>query len=217
MKIIVIDNNQEYNNYICNILTKLMFQNNHEYQILSFYKYNNKLKKLIHDNDTKIYIVDLKLQNISGYDICREIREDANDWNSIIIISSAYNQKEHIISLRLLIFTYLVKLNNFENNLRDALEKAINILNSNNFLIIDRNTKVAINDICYIKKIKNSKYCSIKTIHNDEIRIRKSLKYLEKTLKFRKVKNYLLVNDKNISLEIKDEVIFKNSDKIVLY
>ena len=105
-----------------------MFQNNYEYQILPFYNYDSKLKRVIYDNEIKIFIVDLKLQSKSGYDICREIREEANDWNSIIIISSAYNKKESIISLRLLIFTYLVKINNFEKNLRDTLEKAISIL-----------------------------------------------------------------------------------------
>ena len=217
MKIIVIDNNQEYNDFICNIITKLMFQNNYEYQILPFYNYDSKLKRVIYDNEIKIFIVDLKLQSKSGYDICREIREEANDWNSIIIISSAYNKKESIISLRLLIFTYLVKINNFEKNLRDTLEKAISILENNKFLTIDKGTKVAINDICYIKKIKNSKYCSINTIHNDKIRIRRSLKSLEKELKFKKLKNYLLLNDYNISFESKEEVIFKNNDKLDIY
>lgn len=217
MKIIVIDNNQEYNDFICNIITKLMFKNDYEYQILPFYKYNNRLKRLIHDKDIKIFIVDLKLQNKSGYDICREIREEANDWNSIIIISSAYNQKEDIISLRLLVFTYLVKFNNFEENLIETLEKATSILDDNKFLKVDKNTKVSINDICYIKKIKNSKYCSIKTIHNDIVKIRRSLKSLEKELKFKKVKNYLLLNDNNISFKSKEEVIFKNNDKIDIY
>lgn len=210
MKIVVIEDNYEFNQIICKYINQILIENDLDYDVISFNGYNKKLKRIIHDKEIKIYIVDIKLDNYSGYDICREIREEAYDWDSIIIIASIYNQKENFISLRLLIFTYLSKLSNFENNLKDTIIYASNILEHKNFLAINKRSKISTNDICYILKEKNSKYCFIKTLDND-YRIRRSLKSLKDELKLRKIKNYLLVNDKNIKSTNKSEIIFENN------
>lgn len=210
MKIVVIEDNYEFNQIICKYINQILIENDLDYDVISFKGYNKKLKRIIHDKEIKIYIVDIKLDNYSGYDICREIREEAYDWDSIIVIASIYNQKENFISLRLLIFTYLSKLSNFENNLKDTIIDASNILEHRNFLAINKRSKILTNDICYILKEKNSKYCFIKTLDND-YRIRRSLKSLKDELKLRKIKNYLLVNDKNIKSTNKSEIIFENN------
>lgn len=184
-----------------------------DYSLKSFRGYDNNLKKIIYSDEIKIYIIDLKLNGYSGYDICREIREQACDWNSIIIIASVYNEKENMISLRLGIFTYLSKLCDFESNLNEAISFAIHVMRKNRFLKVNRDCEISIKDICYILKEKNSKYCIIKTFY-DEYRIRKPLKELEKKLHFKKVKNYLLINESNTKIIEKNRVVFENKIEI---
>ena len=103
-----------------------------------------------------------------------------------------------MISLRLLIFTYLSKFYDFENK---------------KLLTINRKCKILITDICYILKEKDSKYCYIKTLDN-EYRIRKSLKHLKEELHLKKIKNYILINEKNVLLRDKNTIIFKNKLEI---
>lgn len=110
MKIIVIENNHNFNKKICKYLNQVLIENNLNWNPIPFLNFNDELNEIIHDKEIKIYIIDIKLSNnFSGYDICRLIRESAYDWDSIIIISSIHNQKEDFISLRLSIFTYLSK------------------------------------------------------------------------------------------------------------
>lgn len=213
MKIVIIEDNLEFNQKICKYLNQVLIENNLEWKIIAFSNYNKELKNLIHNKEIKIYIIDIKIGSYSGYDICRQIRESAYDWDSIIIISSILNQKENFISLRLSIFTYLSKLNQFEENLKESIVHAINILEKKKFLTINKSCQVSINDICYILKEKNSKYCFIKTL-DENFRIRRSLKSLEKDLKLRKIKNYLLVNDRNIKSSNKNTITFENKIKI---
>lgn len=107
MQIVVIEDNYDFNQLVCKQINQILIENNLDYPIKSFMNYNNDLKKVIHNKKIKIYIIDMSLDIYSGYDVCREIREAAYDWDSIIIIASVHNQKENIISLRLSIFTYL--------------------------------------------------------------------------------------------------------------
>jgi len=214
MKIIVIENNHNFNKKICKYLNQVLIENNLNWNPIPFLNFNDELNEIIHDKEIKIYIIDIKLSNnFSGYDICRLIRESAYDWDSIIIISSIHNQKEDFISLRLSIFTYLSKHYRYEDNLKESVLQAINILEQKKFLKINKSCRISINDICYILKEKNSKYCYIKTL-DDHFRIRKSLKSLEKELQLRKVKAYLLVNDKNIKSTDKNKITFENKIKI---
>ncbi len=214
MKIVVVEDNKEFNLLICESVNDIARKSCLKYQLLNFYDFNNKLREIIYSCDIKIYIVDLQLNFQSGYDICREIREGANDWNSIIIICSAYNQKEEIISLRLSVFTYISKHINFKDNLRISGNKAIQVLSRNKTITINRNTKISINDICYIEKIKRTKYCRIVTLDFKEYKIMKTIKMLQKELNFKQVKNYLLINDNNIRIIDKQEIIFINKISI---
>lgn len=214
MKIIVVENNRNFNKRICKYINQVLMANNSNWTVEPFFNFTEKLNNIIHDKEIKIYIIDIKLGGkYSGYDICRSIRESAYDWDSLIIISSIHNEKEDFISLRLSIFTYLSKHNKYEENLKESVTEAINILDKKKFLTINKNCSISINDICYILKEKNSKYCYIKTL-DDHFRIRKSLKSLEKELRLRKVKAYLLVNDRNIKSTDKNKIIFENKIKI---
>ena len=78
---------------------QVLIEENLDVGILTFDKYTKELNRLIYSNEIKIYILDYDLgENTSknGYDIAREIRSDAHDWYSIIIICSIHNKKERM-------------------------------------------------------------------------------------------------------------------------
>ena len=200
MKIVVVENDNIWSQRTIKNITKSLIKENINKPIITFNKYTQELKKLIYDNSQKIYILDIELGESSGYDIAREIRDCANDWDSIIIISSIYNQKENIISDRLSVLTYISKLIDFDINMQQSIKLAIKILSKNNFLEFKESgikEKIAINDIEYIKKEKYSKYCIIKTTDNT-FRVRDTISNLKENTKLTQIKKDLLINTKQI-------------------
>lgn len=217
MKVVIVEDILETQKILSKNIDQVLIQNNLDINIVCFNKYNNDLKKVIYDNEIKIYVLDVNLGincNKSGYDIAREIRETAHDWYSIIIICSAYNQKENFISARLSILTYLSKSENFEYNLKETIKLAIEIINEQNGVSINKH-KLYYKEILYALKEKYSKYCVIKTLDN-EVRVRKNIYELEKELHLKKYKRHLLANEKNIAIIKDDEIVFKNDEKVEL-
>lgn len=201
MKIVIVENDEKWLNRTIKNVNKTLIREHIDEKIISFHKYTKELKEIIYDNSKKIYILDIELGDASGYDIAREIRDCANDWESIIIISSIYNQKENIISDRLAILTYISKLIDFDNNIKESVKLAIKIISKDNFFEFKEsgiNNKIPINSIIYIKKDKYSKYCIIKTI-DDTFRIRDTISNLKNKTKLTQIKKDLLINKKYIN------------------
>lgn len=202
MKIIIIDNNNSWLKSIEKITNETL-SNTLEMEVISFKKYNNKLKDLIFDGTSKIYVIDYELDDeINGNDIAHEIREDAFDWKSIIIMISIYNRKCCIITKRLCIYTYIAKDRSFKPNLQISIKSAINILNSHKLIEIKENRqkfKIPINEIVQINKEKLTKYCNIKTLNNNVFRVRTSLSEINKQLNFKRINNHTLINPNQIT------------------
>ena len=215
MKVVIVEDKKEINNKINKLTNRILIEKNYDSDVISFLGYNEELKKILYSPERKIYILDIILNDYSGHDIAREIREKAKDWDSIIIISSAHNLKETLISERLSIFTYLLKEKNFEEELKETIESALSILELKGVLTPNKEYKLIHDDIFYVKREKNSKYCNIHTL-KDIIRVRKSLKSIQQELKLKKIKKYLLVNEKNINFLKEEEIIFKNEEVLKL-
>lgn len=201
MKIVIIENNESWLKRTIKDVNKVLVKEHFDEKVLSFKRYTKELKDIIYDNSKKVYIIDVELDNISGYDIAREIREGANDWESIIIISSIFNQKEDFISDRLSILTYISKLSNFDINIKNSVDLAIKILSKKNFFEFKESGidhKIVIDDIIYIKKEKYSKYCHIKTV-NSFFRIRDTIANIKEKTKLTEIKKGLLVNKRYIA------------------
>lgn len=218
MKIIVVEDIEKYNKIILKNVEQVLIEKNLDINIINFYKYNNNLKEIIYNGEIKIYILDIELgenSTKSGYDITREIRLLAHDWYSIIIICSIYKLKQNFISSRLSIYKYISKYNNFENNIKINLRKALNELNKENAIDINNHCKLYYSEILYALKEKYSKYCIIKTLDN-EFRVRKNIYQLEEELHLKKFKRHLLANEENITSVNDDEITFKNNEKVKL-
>lgn len=201
MKIVIIENDENWSKRTMRNIETVLSSNKVEGKILLFKEYNENLKRLIYDNNKKIYVLDIELGDSSGYDIAKEIRDEAHDWESVIIISSIYNQKENIISDRLSVLTYISKLSRFDNNMKESVKLAISIITKNNFLEFKEsgiNYKIPINDVIYIRKEKYSKYCIIKTVDNF-FRVRDSLMNLKEASKLTQIRKDLLINKKYIT------------------
>lgn len=209
MEVVVIEDEIFWENKIKQILE----DNNKEDKFLYFSKYDEALNEVINNKNLKIYLLDIELKNssIDGVNIASEIRE--KDWKSIIVFFSAYNEKESIISLRLNVLTYVSKSDNFETELVETFNSAKDILLEHNTIKVNINgneINLYVNDILYIIKEKNSKYCLINTT-NGILRTRSSLSEFRRKTNFRQEKKHLLVNENNIKYSLADRIIFNNN------
>ena len=211
MKIIVVEDEKKWNEKIVKLINQMLDEKRLEIEIISFYDYTKELDKIIKSKETNFYILDVELPTKNGTDITRKIRREINDWESLITITSVHNQKDSFLSKSLYVLGYLSKFDDFENNLKENILLGLNILESRGY--INSNTGIGKDDILYIQREKDSKYCTIKTF-DDEIRIRMSLSLLENKFHLRRIKKYLLVNDKNIISNLGNEIVFKNNIKI---
>ncbi len=200
MKVVIVEDNKFWNEKIVSIVEKVLKDNNVNIDIVSENKYNEKIEKIIFDNTIKIFILDIKLPQISGYEIGNSIRYEKEDWKSIIIMVSSHNYKEEIISARLSILTYISKEKNFVDNLTKALSVSLNSILRKRVIEIKEGKKVHklfLKNILYIEKEKNSKYCIIGT-SNRTFRVRNSLRELKEKTNFEQIKKHLLVNPENV-------------------
>ena len=209
MEVVVIEDEIFWKNKIKQILE----DNNKEDKFLYFSKYDEALNEVISNKNLKIYLLDIELKNssIDGVNIASEIRE--KDWKSIIVFFSAYNEKESIISLRLNVLTYVSESDTFETELVETCNSAKDILLEHNPIKVNINgneINLYVNDILYIIKEKNSKYCLINTT-NGILRTRSSLSEFRRKTNFRQEKKHLLVNENNIKYSLADRIIFNNN------
>lgn len=171
----------EDNNIILNknidIINKTMFNNNTSYKIYKFLSYNNELRDIIKsDMENKIYILDIELDNKSGIDISREIRNE--DINSFIILSTAHTEYlPYTIKSKLLIFDFVSKFDDYEINLSRVIKNILTIYYESR--TIDITTKDSIKRI-YLNDILELKYN--KTLGKTEIITKKNVYYVKKSL-----------------------------------
>lgn len=213
---IVCDDNKEINKKINNIIKKIMLPKDLKYKILEFNRYDNEFKRIMNSKiGYKVYILDIEVDNVSGLDIIRKIR--TKDWNSVIIIISAYYELSYqAFRNRLLILDFISKFDNFENKVKECILLSLNILNSKTCLdFISENImhKIDYDDILYITRDDKKRKVLIYTYYKTyEINI--SLFDIEKKLNLNFIKTHraCIVNKNNVK-EIdynENKITFKN-------
>ncbi len=120
--IICEDEPELLNEYIRQI-EKIMMLYDVEYKYHTYTCYDKTWKKEIKEiKGFKIYILDIKTDCGSGISAARQIREEFDDWVSMIIMISAYTEyKYEVLSKRLMLVDFINKNTNFEKKLRAAL------------------------------------------------------------------------------------------------
>ncbi len=95
-----------------------------EYKCHFFTGYGQKFKKKVKEEiGFKIYILDVKTQEGTGIDAARYIREECDDWVSMIIVITAYTEfKYDALGKRLLILDFISKMDKYKDRLRNDFQ-----------------------------------------------------------------------------------------------
>lgn len=149
------------------IINKTMFENNIDYRVYPFSECSESFKKIITTEiKNKIYILDIELDDVSGIDIARDIR--CTDMESLIIISTTHTEYlPYTLKSKIMLFDYVSKFEDYEENLSSVIIRALNSYSLNkyiNFKSNNKNLKILLKDILFIKYNINKKCTVIKTV-----------------------------------------------------
>lgn len=204
-------------------IDRFMMSNDEEYKIHRFKGYTKKWEAFVRNNkEYKVYLLDIKTAEGSGIDAARRIREEFDDWVSMIMIITAYSEyKYEALSKRLMLVDFINKLDDFEIRLREALQICMKNYDKKfksikyNYRNISYN--IELRNILYIEKEPDSKRSMIKTIHGDYY-IQGSLESISKNLdkRFVKCSRSVFVNIEQVEFyNYKENVItFKNGETL---
>ncbi len=207
------------------IIHNFMMSYDTEYEIHTFTGYDKKFERIVKSEiGFKVYFLDIKTKTGSGIDAARFIREEEDDWVSLIIIVTAFSEYRYeALGNRLFLLDFISKVNNCKQKVVDSLKVAMkNYDNREKTLNYEYNYvlhKIEYRHIIFIEKEQDSKRCIIQTTY-DQYPIPKTLSEVAKMLdnRFLKIHRSLIVNlDQIEQYEIKTgEITFKNGMKTQL-
>lgn len=206
-------------------ITKFMMNYDIDYKIHEFSDYNQKFEDYAKKDDGfKIYLLDIVTNKTSGINAARRIREEYEDWVSVIIMVTSHTEfKYEALSSRLYLLDFINKLNSMENKIKEDLviamkhydnrQKQIKYTYNRNFYNIE------LREIICIEKEQDSKRCVVTTKYGQQI-IPGTLNDVYKMLddRFLKVHKSLIINKDEIR-EFEpstNKLTFKNGDTTYL-
>ena len=221
LNFIVGEDDPNFEKRMKHLIDNFMMNFDIEYQYHSCSGYDKKFQKLVEEDiGFKVYFLDIKTKHGSGLDAARMIREECDDWISIIVIVTAFNEYRYeALGNRLYLLDFISKLDDCDKRVTDALKKAMkNYDNRYKSLSYEYNyitRKVEFRHIVYIEKEQDSKRCIIKTTYGTQL-ISKSLVEVEKMLdnRFMKTHRSMIVNlDYVREFDAKEnKITFKNNE-----
>lgn len=167
IEFIIYNENKEINKIIEQEIDKQMINTNIDYKTNYYYEFNNNLKNNINNNNFKIYILNQTNISKSGLEIAKYIREEKDDWKSIIIFISKTNEyKLNILTKRLFVLDYILI-----DDIKTELNKLIKICLKNydtspnelKYKYKGINYNILFKEIIYIEKEQDNKRCIIHT------------------------------------------------------
>ena len=218
---IICDDNNDFLKKEKRIVDNFMMRSDIEYKTYLFKEYDKAFNNIMTDDiGFKIYLLDIQTKDGSGLDAARKIREEYDDWVSVIIIVTAFNEfKYEALGNRLYLLDFVNKMNNCDEKLIEDFERALKHYNTRNkTLKYEYNhilRQVEFRHIIYIEKIPDSKGCTIKTTYGEQI-INKTLSETFKLLdkRFIKTSRSMIINVDFIrEYDIKEnKLVFSNGD-----
>lgn len=154
-------------------IEKVMMNYDFEYKFEVFRGYTPKWRiSALKDDSFKIYLLDIKTKEGSGLDAARYIREELDDWQSMIIMITAYPEyKYEALGKRLLLVDFINKLDDCNKRLKEAVKISLKNYDKRPKALKYTYKKVIYNieyrKIIYIEKEQDNKRCIIKTIEGD--------------------------------------------------
>lgn len=216
MEFVICDDEKVFRSNIRRVIDKVLMNQEYDYDVIEFSKFDPSFKKKIQESTHKIYILDIEIKDsISGIDIARKIRE--NDWESIIIFVTSHNELGYqALKARIMLLDFISKYDDFENNLESILRKSLSLINSKKTIKFDSEGTsyiIHLSDILYIEKDTVDRKCIIKTTYN-EIVVNKTLNYMIQNLDDRfylSHRSCLINTDKIRKIDWKNSVIYFES------
>ena len=198
---IICDDNNDFLKKEKRIVDNFMMRSDVEYKTYLFKEYDKAFDDLMaKDIGFKIYLLDIQTKNGSGLDVARKIREVNDDWVSVIIIITAFNEfKYEALGNRLYLLDFVNKMNNCDEKLLEDFERALKNYNARSkTLKYEYNhvlRQIELRQIIYIEKIPEGKGCVIKTTYGEQI-INKTLNDTFKMLdnRFIKTSRSMIIN-----------------------
>ena len=139
IRFVLYDDKKEYCKKYENVIHKVMIGSDTDYKIEKFTSFNENFQILIQDNSTKIYILDIEIPHgKSGIDVAKLIR--TRDWDSLIIMVTSHSELGYeALKAQIMLLDFICKYNDFENDLRLILNKAINKIDDKKILTFSSN------------------------------------------------------------------------------
>ena len=170
LKIVVCEDMEEFKKTFISIIKEVIIKFNIDYEIISFYEYDNKLEEIIKSNEIKIYILDIVFPGMEGTQIASMIRN--YDIKSFIIFITSYfdDNMNKLINNRFMFLKYINKNSDYKKELIENLSYALKNIYKNNIIVLNYNNikcRIATEDILYIYFIKvERKICIVTTYNN---------------------------------------------------
>ncbi len=191
------------------------------YKTYLFSGYDKSFEKVVkEDIGFKIFFLDIKTDTGTGMDAARMIREEYDDWSSVLIMVTSFGQYRYeALTSRLVLFDFINKLGNCEFEIKTTLTKVLKGYNTRHkCLHYEYNHtfyQIEYRHIVYIEKEPESKRCHIRTTLGDYT-IPGTLNDVLAKLddRFVKVHRSMIVNRDQVErFEVnKNRITFRNGD-----
>ncbi|MDD6223514.1 MAG: LytTR family transcriptional regulator DNA-binding domain-containing protein [bacterium] len=185
------------------------------YQIISFERYDDRLKQKISKLWGKnIFILDILVPHKSGLDLAKEIR-GTGDWGSQIIIVSKHEQYyRDSFSSKMWTLEFVLKDQDISVNLRKVLNQAYKIVaihKAFSFQYDGELYHIHYDDILFFEKSLYDNYSYLVT-KNKRLKVKKSITRIERDLKdelcFFKTHRSCIINVHNVySIDVSNNII----------
>ena len=219
LNFIICDDEKEFRGMIDEEIEKFMMNYDVNYKVYQFETYDEKFEKI-----AKVILVskstffDIKTTKGSGLDAARYIREELDDWNSIIVIVTAFSEYRYeALSNRLYLLDFISKFDRCKPKIKEILKIVYKNYNSRekclnyeyNYILY----KIELKNIIFIEKEQDSKRCIVYTTYGTfKAPFTLSAIYKQLDKRFLKVHKSIILNiDKIKTYDIKEnEVLFVN-------
>lgn len=216
MDFIMIEDDLYYLNETKKVIDKVMMNYDICYNFIAHDKYR---KELLNKDNFKVYIISY---NVDSIELIKYIREELDDWKSLIII--IYKNKEDknkVLKENLFIVDYINKNKNFTENLVRNIQICLKNYdqrpNSLRYTYKNILYNIEYNKILYIEKEQDNKRCIIYT-KNKKYYIPGTLNRIKSLLDNRFIKtsrSYIINTEEITSYDIKSNILtFKNKIKL---
>ena len=213
---IMIEDDLYYLNKSKKVIDKVMMNYDIYYNFIAYDKYR---KEFLNKDNFKIYIISY---NNDSIELIKYIREELDDWKSLIIILyKNNNDKNKILKENLFIVDYINKSKHFEEkllrNIQICLKNFDQRPNSLRYTYKNILYNIEFNKIIYIEKEQDNKRCIIYT-KNKKYYIQGTLTQVLNLLDNRFIKSsrsYIINTEEIMSYDMKSNILtFKNKTKL---